>query len=662
MEDSPIDTKTKYKYTIEMNENIDSEMIENNPELSKVLVESKETFVMQKASEVSEKKSDFVYILEDKAKDVRQKVSDSDDYPAVLDLSGCNKRKRKSSVLSELPSLEESKLVIDENNIDEKFDDNENVENQPNKIQVTDKMINDMHSDGKMSPDSGFGNLNGDISDDGALDFSTTKLDTKPSSPEVHHSKHSGVIDFSTPKAKSDTVPSKTELFTPMSQVISTPGLALSTSKVASQTPSAPSPSISTANTSSRKNRRKRSIPVRCERNLENTANEFTDIIQDYAVEPELVNKSENVKSETEEKNVKTDFELKEYAPIDLTPKSVTSAKTSTLPCSLKESSTPSPVDLSARKSPEVVKPIVKQEPSTPVDLSAASGKKNSMQPLPMMPGANFPGLLGGQPFDPLQMRQMFEMMYRMSPNHNMVQAQLMQFHALLQNSMVNNRLAQMNNLNTMKSADAAKSDKNDNIIKTENDSSNDSIEQELQSYSMNFMPKNSMLNSAFTSPGINPMMAGQAFTPSPVNSFRGKPGRRKIKDPLLTPESSPASPKIESKLPPIELDSNSSPEQVIETLQKYFPMVTNAENSKQVDDNITRFFVKDNDQIQVIVDSLLNVGVLDLQEQEIRVSEPVYKYICRVCNQTFFHVEHLTKHVKKQHIVKKYQCTECDR
>ncbi|XP_052237919.1 gastrula zinc finger protein XlCGF7.1-like [Dreissena polymorpha] len=41
---------------------------------------------------------------------------------------------------------------------------------------------------------------------------------------------------------------------------------------------------------------------------------------------------------------------------------------------------------------------------------------------------------------------------------------------------------------------------------------------------------------------------------------------------------------------------------------------------------------------------------------------EQNYKNVCRLCNSVFFHIEHLTKHVKKVHIVKRFQCDQCDR
>ncbi|KAL4217168.1 hypothetical protein ACF0H5_023622 [Mactra antiquata] len=668
--------KSQFEYTIEMNEGIDSEMLKNNPELNKVLVESKQTFVMQrKLDESKNRSSDYMYVLENNnnssngGENIQNSSKEGNNIPetsAVLDLSGCNKRKRKSEVLTELPSLEESNLVIDE---EDNSDNNDLDEGQPRKIHVTDKMITDSSSEGKMSPDSGVGNLNGDISDDGALDFSMTKTDTKQVMSPVERTltPPCDVIDFSMSKVKSDSKSSQIECSTPISyskgqsqiQTSSTPNVSFSTLSVTSAS------SIPSSN-QSKKNRRKRSVPVRCERNID----DVSDIVQDYSVKPELVNDISKTDNDTkkipEEINVKDRFQPSDVAPIDLTPKSIPSSKQLSLPSypSIAPKSVPTPVDLSAKKSPTPVmtKPSVKEVPASPVDLSAASAKKANIKPTPMMPGLPFPGMMGNQTLDPLQMRHMFEMMYQMSPNHNMVQAQLMQFHALLQNSMMSNRLAQMNTLNAMKSAGTIKNDKNDNIIKAENDSSNDSVESELQKYSMNFMQKNGLMNNSLSPQGMSPMLAGQAFTPSP-NSFRGKPGRRKTKDILPAPDSSPSSPKVDSKLPPIEFDSNASMDQVIDTLQKFFPIMSNnSDVPKSVSETGTRFFVKDNDQIQIIVNSLLNVGVLDLHEQELQGGEPVYKYICRVCNQTFFHVEHLTKHVKKQHIVKKYQCTECDR
>lgn len=99
----------------------------------------------------------------------------------------------------------------------------------------------------------------------------------------------------------------------------------------------------------------------------------------------------------------------------------------------------------------------------------------------------------------------------------------------------------------------------------------------------------------------------------------------------------------------------------VIENLKNFFPVNTNGEITLDDNENL-KFFVKDNEQIQAIVNSLLQVGLLEEKVVSDHESARDLKYICRACNHTFFHAEHLTKHVKKHHILKRFVCQQCDR
>lgn len=619
MEENYSSIKSEYEYTVEMNEDIDKD-IEKSPTLRKMLEGKSRGIDGMVAEDVAEDclrdntepcgNADYVYVLEpDDSVDLNLDENDElinqndtkneekqskSNLTSAMDLSSLNKRKRKSNLDSTLSNILKTKSVVI----------NQDSCNSPTESQCEEVQANKVHIIEKHEPESNVGNIN---HQNGNSDF---------------------VTDLS--------------IKTQNNQSLNTPKIS--------------SPALSNPKTgSSRKNRRKCSVPVRCDKNEE--IGDMNDIMEEYGVQPDI-----KVNTGVKDLSVKVCD-----GPIDLTPKSKSVYVHGS---STEKSGNMGPIDLTPSAKFKGLEKAVKSEPIKhedyqPVDLSkpAASSMVNGITTnsghIPTVPP-------NARPFDPVQMRQVFETMYKMQsqfPNQNLVQAQLMQFHALMQNAMLNGSVMQMNNMNGLKSSKPVKSDKNDNIIKTEPGLPNDQMNKELQKFSLDFMQKNGLIQNNF--PHQFSVSPGSPFSPDQGNHFKHRSIKKKNKAPLVMNESSMDSIKLEGSTPLVELESRHGPEQIVETLQQYFPVIPTDNLPKTQlhnDSNGVKFFVKDNEQIRVIVDSLLQVGLLDLDEQKVHGTEPVFKYICRVCNQTFFHVEHLTKHVKKHHVVKKYQCSECDR
>lgn len=655
MEENYSDVKSDFEYTIELNEELDPDLRTNiNPNLGKILSNNNGSIeingVLPKPSQDERESSsgvesddidssDYVYVLEpDESIDLqldgedepesRSSVNDSKygivDYglkrevsEEVMDLSGSSKRKRKSNLASTLSHIHKIKSVcVNQENTDIL---EENNEHQANKVHIIEKNEIAVHQN--------------------------------PSLKNVL----SNVINDESPKDLSIKSENKSELCSPM---YSTPVL----SKVVN-------------GGSSRKNRRKRSIPVRCEKNEEMC--DITDIVEEYGIQPEF--KAKTAIQEYAEKGVEFAAKGVEYSPIDLAPKSY--ASTASMERKIERNLFAAPLDLTPSATAKVVEetimkpPPIKLESVQPVDLSKPTNQMlNGIKNEVVNGGPQPPMLPCAMPFDPVQMRQLFEHVYKMQaqfPNQNIVQTQLMQFHALMQNAMLNGGVMSGNNLNGKKGSSSVNSDQNDNVVKNEPGAPNNPIANEYQNFNIDAIYKNGLLQNNFAPPfnAFTPcsLQSSSPFTPSPTSQMKNRSVRKKNKEQSLMMESSPDSPKTEGSLPLISLDAKYGSEQILNTLQKHFSIVPienlpKAQISEDIIGNPVKFFVKDNEQIRVIVDSLLLVGVLDLHEQQNHGTEPVYKYICRVCSQTFFHVEHLTKHIKKHHVIKKYQCSECDR
>lgn len=331
------------------------------------------------------------------------------------------------------------------------------------------------------------------------------------------------------------------------------------------------------------------------------------------------------------------------------------------------------PVDLSARNSPVNV-----QTPPARTSISSinsgADGKPASL----LSPGV-VPGMVPG--FNPLmtgmnqnQMKEFLEMMLKLQPNFpnpSMLHAnaQMMQFQALMQNAMLNNNLMSLNKQNVSKTGGGqVKSDKNDNIVKMEPAAAKpDNMPKQFQNYNFELMQKNGILQNGLV-PGMNGLSPAVPFLPNQnLLTPKGQPGRRKrnhdssFSGALLDRTTIP---KLED-IPLLRTHVETcSPDAVVDALKQLFPLHPSSNTPNQetgVEGNI-RFFVKDNEQIQTIVDSLLVVCEIMETEGKQYAGEQGYRNVCRLCNATFFHIEHLTKHIKKLHIVKRFQCTECDR
>ncbi|XP_060590768.1 zinc finger protein 782-like [Ruditapes philippinarum] len=608
--------QSEFEYTVEL-DNTSSDIENSDSPLYTKMVHGKENSDSKDGVEIEEDcpsgrtdvvdKSDYVYVLEpdsikpdnlkESTTDESEKESDKEpetcsiqiknEFLGAIDLTGSNKRKRKSNIDSALSHILKTKTVNGQN--ETALEESHSEETHANKVQILEKNVRDINQNGL-----------------------------------------------------------------PMNAVYKTPNNIGIKSELCI-TPKAAAPTLSTPNTSSgRKNRRKRSVPVRCERS-EEVIDDIKEIMEEYGAQPDVEMKTE--KPTLAER-------ASDIAPLDLTPKSFGNSEISAVP-----KDAISPMDLTASSKNKAVKKGINTEPkpenAQPVDLSKPSPSSTPNNELKngFTNGGLLPQMMPNTQIDPLQMRQLFETVYKMQaqfPNQNLVQAQLMQFHALMQNAMLHGGLMQGNGVKK----EHIKNDKNDNIIKTEPGLTNNMMTNELQ-FNLELMHKNGLIQNNFA-PTFNGAVPGSPFTMNQTNHFKSRSAKKKSKDlsPLIN-ESSLDSVQLESSTPLVGLDVKQGPEQVLDTLSKFFPVVP-AESLPKTqlgdDSNSVRFFVKDNEQIRVIVDSLLQVGVLDFDEQQIHGTEPVYKYICRVCCQTFFHVEHLTKHIKKSHIVKKYQCSECDR
>ena len=169
-------------------------------------------------------------------------------------------------------------------------------------------------------------------------------------------------------------------------------------------------------------------------------------------------------------------------------------------------------------------------------------------------------------------------------------------------------------------------------------------------------------------------------------NGRRKTPPSPLTKKNLLTPESSNKEIKLErstSQLPiddkPIspamktkeskESDHNSNNINLENINFSKFPEIGTLKNQYgcQVSerDGKMKFTVRDNEEILSIVNTLMKTA--DLHESEVQDLDRdenglCPKFICRVCNKKFFHQEHLSKHVKTNHVQKRFQCVQCDR
>lgn len=636
MEENYSDMNSEFEYTVELNEEVEPEIVNSMAVKQMLQGKAKEVDIDEAAVTENEdansgkseivQNADYVYVLEpdssidlssgnqkSKSKGNQNNTENknnlnntkavgnvsSSETAAVIDLSSSNKRKRKSNLDSTLSHILKTKSVSVSK------EDNEAVQ-EPHAEDVRANKVHIVERDGIAKVKSNTTNELQDILLNGHSETLEKRLVKDLSVKTTQNSPSVGTLKASTP-------------------LVNTPKTG-----------------------SSRKNRRKCSVPVRCDKNEE--INDMNDIMEEYGVQTDR-SISATVKDMAEKP---TD------GPIDLTPKVKQNAQSL-----LETSIAMAPIDLTASSKVEE-SGQTKLNDNQPVDLSkpAASTHSNGFKTA----GENIPGIQpNAVPFDPIQMRQLFETMYKMQaqfPNQNLVQAQLMQFHALMQNAMLNGSTVPMGNLNGVKNGKETKNDKNDNIIQAEPVVSNGQTSYEIQKLSLELMHKNGLIQNNFP-PQFNNVAPVSPFNTDQANQFKSRSVKKKNRAPSVMNESSLDSIKLEGSTPLVDLDGRHGPEQVVETLQQYFPIMP-AESLPQTqlhnDSNSVRFFVKDNEQIRVIVDSLLQVGVLDLDERKIHGTEPVFKYICRVCNQTFFHVEHLTKHVKKYHVVKKYQCSECDR
>lgn len=417
--------------------------------------------------------------------------------------------------------------------------------------------------------------------------------------------------------------------------------------------------SQNSASGSGRKNRRKSSVPVRVEKVEE--ISDIKDIVEEYGVQPIL----------DEQKAKGKDMEVPEESldtPLDLTPKSKSPSPLN-LEASTRVTDTTSPIDLSKKSNtvipstPETSTISTSPVESKPVDLtkpsrnSSPNGSQNGLLTPP-----NFsPGMM---PFDPYQMQKLLENMSRMQtqfPNPALMQSQLIQFHALMQNAMLKGSMT-ANSFTGIK-PQPRKNDKNDNFIKAEPRNDQTGVK-DYQKFNLENLKKNGLIHTS--SPTVEGLVPDQYLLPSQAHMFKDKSTKKKSRESSFHLESNIDSPKLENCPSMVEFDSKNNPAHVVETLKSYFPIVPHEKMTKsqlEEDPNPVKFYVKDNEQIRVIVDSLVQVGILDLSEQSTMEHEPLaFKYICRVCGQTFFHMEHLTRHLKKSHVQKKYQCSECDR
>ncbi|XP_052812638.1 uncharacterized protein LOC128240160 isoform X2 [Mya arenaria] len=410
---------------------------------------------------------------------------------------------------------------------------------------------------------------------------------------------------------------------------------------------------------SGRKNRRKKYVPIKCEKLDVNDEDEY---VEEYS--------SKRMRSDV----VKS--EVLDCSPLDLSSSSKQTFETD------------SPMDLSARSSPEQkVKPVQNGMSFEPVNLTNGAFPKNERKeftPLNLkIPAVTQPGfspsgflpnpLLAGMSTP--QLKNFYEMMMKKqpqfpSPNLMQTNTQLMQFHALMQSAMLNNSYMAMKNLNN--NVTPVTNDKNDNLVKVKQETPD--IKQEIRSpyrvpefpnSALDYFSKSGMMPSPFMA-GFKGFPTGMPFLPpSPLLDPKPTPGRRKkgressvgqVVDRTVIPSLDDI-PALRSHI------STASPDAIIDTLKKLFPIqppVTDTEAEYGTEDNPMKFLVKDNEQIQTIVDSLL--VCCEIVPGEFEKYSGEYRNVCRMCNSAFFHIEHLTKHVKKDHIVKRFQCNQCER
>lgn len=701
---------TEYKYAIEMNEEIDSDIKNMTGDQVQKMVEkqnAKNLILEKKAliekplelsknaphiengeNNVETKSSDYVYVLETAnmtngkttndedidngdGDDTEPKLvidmskgSNNDDFsgtnesfkerksPSVeplirgdspVNLTGANKRKRKVNMDNVLSSILKTKSHC-EIGIDAAITNGlngfRNVEDErPNKLHITDKIV-------ESSPINRYSPIEDRARSDTPVNLSMTS---------------DSVLDLSRDSFKTEDSNSKPINFTTSTPVTTSCG---------------------------RKNRRKTSVPIKCEKIESNNINEY---VEEY---------NKGIAGGR--------TQVADSMPMDLTPKSNTKKE---LDLCVKngrvyEPMTNGPMDLSARNSPvnavkkekDESQSFIKKENNGPVDLSARNspisvphtlsnysalngilnGSTDSKVPgfsSPMIGKQSIHPALMPNPFltgaNPAQMKDFLDLMSKMHPNfptQNTVQAnaQLLQFNALMQTAMLNNSMMAMN-----KNGGQFKNDKNDNIVKSEpvvkTETNQDAMMKNMHEFNLELLRKNGLLTNGFMS-GMNGFSPTMPFLPSQaLLTPKGTPGRRRrSKDPIagyngpLLERTS--IPKLED-IPLLRTHVDSAnPDEIVETLKKLFPQQPWKSPTSETEVNAIRFFVKDNEQIQTIVDSLLVVCEIGETELELLGGEQGYRNVCRLCNATFFHMEHLTKHIKKIHVVKRFQCSECDR
>ena len=460
-----------------------------------------------------------------------------------------------------------------------------------------------------------------------------------------------------------------------------------------------------------RKNRRKTYVPIKCEKIEATDVNEYVEVygktelnghtkVKEESTPMDLTPMSKVVNARDGVEKTHTTFN---NGPMDL------SARSSPVNLAMKKERvspvdntwrkhrvTDSPVDLSARNSPilcSTPKNSVQHSSSNSPTMNAAP-KNNALQNIlngysKRKGRKSFLGQPGLPPFMPspinhqTQMKDFMEIMSKVqanAPNPNMLQAnaQMMQFQALMHSAMLNNQMMSLNQ-NLFQNEKNTTSDKNDNIVKTEPKTEAPKevkSRTKIQEFNMELLQKNGLMQNSYM-PGMNgfgsqmmPYLSNQAVLP-----LKGTPGRRRRS------KESPATsfsgsflerttiPKLED-VPALRTHiDEANPENIVDTLKLLFPQQPLIEQHQpfiegQLEPEAftgVRFFVKDNEQIQIIVDSLLIV--CEIRENELVLQgDQGFKNVCRLCDATFFHMEHLTKHIKKIHVVKRYQCTQCER
>ncbi|KAH3754072.1 hypothetical protein DPMN_188731 [Dreissena polymorpha] len=187
----------------------------------------------------------------------------------------------------------------------------------------------------------------------------------------------------------------------------------------------------------------------------------------------------------------------------------------------------------------------------------------------------------------------------------------------MMQSAMLNNSMLAMKGLSNYHHSTPVKNDKNANIIKAETPERKYEVSSPTHSTNgfftsnMDYFSKNLISSSPFLA-GYNGFPGSVPFVPNLLEQKPG-PGRRK----RVKENSSSQGQVIErTSIPKIEdipalknLTDSSSPEDIVETLKALFPVQppkADAVHTYGTEENPVRFFVKDNEQIQTIVDSLL--------------------------------------------------------